>query len=98
MAGLDLLEAVVAGARGRGARVKVGVLVEGQNQGRVRVAKDVAALAAVVAAGEVAKGALAEGVVADGRFRVGLSMLVYCFSILHSEADIPSNACAWAAT
>ncbi len=72
MTGSALLEAVVACAGGGGARVKVAVLVEGEDGAGVPVAKDVATLAAVVSAVEVVEGTLASSVVANGGFCVGL--------------------------
>lgn len=69
---LDLLEAVIAGSRGTGARVEAAVLVQGQDSAGVPVAEDVAAFAAVVAADKVVEGALAGRVVADGGFSIGL--------------------------
>lgn len=71
--------AMGAGAARHAARVVVGVLVQGHLKGAVGVAKDVAALAAVVAAREVAEVSLARGMVADGRLLVrlwGMDMLV----------------------
>lgn len=69
---LELLKAVVAGARGRGARVEVGILVKGHEGARMRVAKDVATSAAVMASGEVVEVALASRVVADGGLGIRL--------------------------
>ena len=56
----------------RAARVEIGVLVERNLEGAVLVAKDVAALAAVVAPREVAEVALASSVIAHDRLVVGL--------------------------
>lgn len=70
--GLKHVEAVGAGARRVGARVEVCVLVERHHEARVPVAEDVAAPAAVVAAGEVVEVALAGGVVAHGGLGVRL--------------------------
>jgi hypothetical protein len=72
---LELLKAVVAGARGRGARVEVGILVQGHGRGRVRVAEDVATSPAMVASVEVVERALADGVVADRGLGVRLPVL-----------------------
>jgi hypothetical protein len=52
--------------------VEFGVLVEGDEVGGVACAEDVAAVAAVVFAGEDAEGAAAGGGVACGRGGVGL--------------------------
>lgn len=72
---------MVTRARGRAARVVIRVLVE-RDEGRgVDVAEDVAAAAAVVAAGEVAKGALAGRVVADAGGGVGLLRLAFRVSV-----------------
>lgn len=72
---LELLEAVVAGARRRGTGVKVGVLVERHNSVGVGVAEDVTTSAAVVASCEVVEVALAGRVIANGRFGIGLPVL-----------------------
>ena len=69
---LELRVAVLAGAAEEAAGVVVGVLVEGDLEGAVGVTEDVAALAAVVAAGEVAESPPAGRVVADSRFIIGL--------------------------
>lgn len=69
---LKLLEAVVAGARGKGTRVEVCVLVQRQRIAGVPVAEDVATFAAVVATDKVAEVALAGRVIADGGFSIGL--------------------------
>ena len=69
---LELVEAVVAGARRSGTRVEVGVLIERHNIARVPVAEDIATTAAVVTADEVAEVAFASRVIADGRLGVGL--------------------------
>lgn len=69
---LVLVEAVVAGARGSGAWVEVGVLVQRHLEAGVLVAENVAAAAAVMTADKVVEGALAGRVVADGSIRVGL--------------------------
>jgi hypothetical protein len=76
---LELLEAVVAGARGDGSRVEVCILVQRQRIAGVPVAEDVATFAAVVAADKVAEVALAGRVVADGGLSIGLvnKMLVW---------------------
>jgi hypothetical protein len=74
--GSALFKAVVACARGGGARVKVAVLVEGEDGAGVPVAKDVAALAAVVSPVEVVEGAFADSVIANGGFCVGLLVLL----------------------
>lgn len=65
---------MVASARGGGARVEVCVLVETERSVGVSVAKDVATLAAVMAAGKVVKGALAGRVIADGGLGVRLHL------------------------
>ena len=62
---------MLAGARLGAVRVELGVLVERDGVVRVRVAEDVAAVAAVVAPFEEGEGFLADGRVADGRVRVG---------------------------
>ncbi len=69
---LELGVAVRAGAAVEAARVVAGVLVKGDLEAAVVVAKDVAALAAVVAAREVGEGPLAGRVIAYGRLHVGL--------------------------
>lgn len=69
---LELLEAVVAGARGRCPGVEVGILVERHDGAGVRVAEDVATSPAVVASSEVVEVALAGWVIADGGFGVRL--------------------------
>ena len=72
MPDLELLEAVVAGARRRCAGVEVGILVKRDNSVGVRVAEDVATSAAVMASGEIVEVALAGWVVTDGGLRIGL--------------------------
>lgn len=69
---LELDVAVGAGAAVESARVILGLLVEGDLVSAVGVAEDVAAPAAVVAAGEVAKGAAAGRVIAYGRVLIRL--------------------------
>lgn len=63
---------MVARAAEHAAGVEIAILVERDFEGAVLVAEDVAALAAVVAAGEVTKVPLAGGVIANGRLVVGL--------------------------
>lgn len=62
---LELAETVVADAGEGAARVVVCALVEGGLLGRVRIAEDIAAAAAVVAADEVVEVLFAGWVVAD---------------------------------
>lgn len=69
---LELCVAVAARTAWHAARVEVGVLVEGNLEAAVLVAKDVTALAAVVAAREVAEVPLAGRVIAHGGLVVGL--------------------------
>lgn len=69
---LEVAVAVLARAAGLAARVVVGALVEGHLVARVRVAEDVAATPAVVAAHEVVEEALAGRVVAAVGFEVSL--------------------------
>lgn len=64
--GHELGEAVGAGARWRGARVVVAVLVKRDRVRRVSVTEDVAALSTVVASVEVVEHSLACRVIADG--------------------------------
>jgi hypothetical protein len=94
---LELLEAVVAGARRGGTGVEVGVLVERDDGAGVGVAEDVAASAAVVAPVEVVEAALADGVIADGRLGVRLKegLVSEEFFVSTGQRGIPSSACAW---
>lgn len=68
----ELPVAVATRAAGHAAGVEIGVLVEWDLEGAVLVAKDVAALAAVVAAREVAEVSLAGRVIANGGLVVRL--------------------------
>lgn len=72
MPSLELLEAVVARARGDGTRVEVCVVVKWERIAGVPVAEDVATFAAVVATDKVAEVAFAGRVIADGGFSIGL--------------------------
>lgn len=68
----ELEEAVVAGADGVAARIEVCALVEGHELHRVRIAKDVAAAAAVVSSDKVVEVLFAGWVITDVGFSVGL--------------------------
>lgn len=70
--GLKLEEAVVASADGVAARVEVCALIEGHELHRVRVAKDVAAAAAVVPSDKIVEVLFAGWVIADFRVYIGL--------------------------
>lgn len=71
---LELVVAVLAGAAHGAARVVVGVLVKRDLEGRVRVAEDVAAAAAVMAPRPVVEVAHAGGLVADRGVGIGLGL------------------------
>lgn len=75
MKGLDLVEAMVAGARGPSTGVEVGVVVKGKGGVGVPVTEDVAAFAAVMSSDEVVECALASWIIADRRLGVGLPVL-----------------------
>lgn len=70
-----LVPAVLAGARLGALGVEFGLLVERDGEVGVRVAEDVPAVAAVVAALEEREGLLADGRVADGGVGVGFPVL-----------------------
>ena len=83
-----LVETVVAGARGNGTRVEVGVLVQGHLEAGVEVAEDVAATAAVVAPDKVVEGALAGRVVANGSFGVRLGGMTLAYTALYNTWEM----------
>lgn len=79
---LKLAEAVVAYAGESAAWVVVSALIKRGLLGRMRVAEDVAAAAAVVAADEVVEILLARRVVADLGFRIGLRGIISLLGLL----------------
>lgn len=98
MPNLELLKAVVAGARGRCPGVEVGILVKWHDGAGVRVAEDVTASPAVVTSGKVVEVALAGWVVADGGLGVRLPVLARRQRCdLGEEIEIPLSVEALAA-
>jgi len=63
---------VATGSEKRSARIELGIMIERSGKGGMRVAENVAALSAVVTAGEIAKSPLASRVITDSRFGIGL--------------------------
>lgn len=70
-----LVVAVLAGAALRAIRMELGVLIQWDRKGGMRVAEDVPAVPAVVAPLEEGEGGLANGCVADQRVGVRLPVL-----------------------
>lgn len=80
-----------AGAGESSTRVVVAVLIEGDDVRRVRTAEDVAAAAAMVAAGEGVEVALASRIVAHGGLGVGLSGFCQCLQLTQGAWRIMST-------